>query len=116
MHFSIGDFIITEGGNNMVNKKNDICPLCGGKLQSRGKVKRLLRIENGEKIFIKIPRYSCKDCGHWHRVIPDNVIPYKHYRKDIYEGFKSGELSSENVKYEDFPSEATQNRWKHLDE
>lgn len=63
----------------MVRRKNDICPLCGGELQPRGSVKRIIRKENGKKIFVSIKRYSCKKCKHWHRVLPDILLPYKHY-------------------------------------
>lgn len=96
----------------MVKNKKDICPYCGGELQSRGKVKRILKIENGKKIFIYICRFSCRNCKRWHRVLPNNVVPYKHYRKDIYEGFKNGTLSSDILEFEDMPTECTQKRWK----
>ena len=51
---------------------------------------------------IKFSRYSCKECGKWHRFIPDNVEPYKHFRKDILDGFKNHTLSNEEWEFEDY--------------
>lgn len=97
----------------MVKSKKDICPLCGGELQPRGKVKRIIRRENGEKIFVYIARYSCKNCKHWHRVLPDNIVPYKHYPKRIIKGFNDGLYSNEDIEFENYPSESTIKRWSH---
>ena len=97
-------------------KKIDICPSCGGALQRRGYIKRILRVEYGEKVFIKIPRYSCKKCGKWHRFIPDYIEPYKHYRKDILEGFRNDSLGDMNIEYLDFPSDISKYRWKKYPE
>lgn len=91
--------------------KNDVCPYCGGPLQRRGFVKRIMRIEYGKKIFIKLPRYSCKRCGKWHRYIPDNIVPFKHYRKDIIDNV---ERLTEEINFEDYPSDITRYRWTRI--
>lgn len=96
----------------MVKNKTDICPLCGGDLQPRGDVKRIVRLENGEKTFIKISRFSCKQCKHWHRVIPKDIIPYKHYPKRIIDGFNEDVYSNNDLEFEDYPSELTIKRWR----
>lgn len=95
----------------MVNKKTDVCPLCGGELQSRGKVRRLVRMKNGEKKYYFISRYSCKECKHWHRVLPDVLIPYKQYPKKVIEGFIDGSITNDDLDFEDYPCEITQKRW-----
>lgn len=93
---------------------NDIlvCPNCGGRLLKRGAVKRLIRTDYGVKKFIKIKRYSCKNCGKWHRQFPDYIVPYKQYTRPIIEGFVNDILSVEDFRFEDFPSECTIFRWK----
>lgn len=63
----------------------------------------------GKKIFIKIPRYSCKNCGKWHRFMPDYMVPYKHYRKDILEKCLQ---DTDELPYEDYPADITKYRWK----
>lgn len=95
----------------MVNKKDEFCPYCNGDLQPRGYIWRKIRIENGKIARRKIFRKSCKKCGRWHRVIPDDIIPYKQYRKDIIEGFISKQLSNEELEFEDFPCDITIKRW-----
>lgn len=94
-------------------KNVKVCSNCGGELVKRGFVRRIQKNEYGETTFIKIPRYSCKQCGKWHRFIPDNVEPYKHYRKDILDGFKKHTLSNEDWEFEDYPSETTIKRWSN---
>jgi hypothetical protein len=103
-----------HGGNSMVRSKNDLCPYCGGELQSRGKVKRKIRIENGKRKTIYISRYSCKQCGRWHRVLPSNYIPYKQYAKNVVRGFKEGIMSDANLEWENYPSESTKKRWSRI--
>ncbi len=101
----------------MVKSVKDCCPFCGGELQSRGKVKRKIRVENGKRKTVYISRYSCKKCGRWHRVLPPNYIPYKQYTKDVVNGFKIGEISDANLEWENYPSESTKKRWsqdKHI--
>lgn len=91
--------------------RKDICPNCNDKMQRRGFIKRLLRIEYGKKIFIKVPRYYCKNCNKWHRFIPDFVEPYKHYRKDILDNFRKNKFYEENIEFEDYPRDITKYRW-----
>lgn len=91
-----------------------VCKYCGGELLSRGCVKRLIRGENGSKTQILINRYSCKECGKWCRELPDNVVPFKQYTKDIIDGFVNGDLSNDDIEYEDYPCDMTQKRWRKM--
>lgn len=95
----------------MVGKNIDICPYCGGPLQPRGYIWRRIKKENGKKSRVKILRKSCKNCGKWHRVIPDNIIPYKQYTKDIIEGFAASKLNNDMLEFEDYPCDITVKRW-----
>ncbi len=95
----------------MIKKGEKQCPYCGGELQKRGTVKRTIKFGDCKKIFY-LMRYSCKQCGRWHRELPIDILPYKQYPKEIVEGFASNELNNEIEQFLDFPSEASINRWK----
>ena len=95
----------------MIKKGETTCPKCGGKLKYYDSIRRLVKGSNGRKYFITIDRYICKKCHSTHRVIPDKLLPYKHYEKDIIRGFIEGEKSSYDLEYEDYPSESVINEW-----
>ncbi len=61
------------------------CPLCKGRLVVRDTVDRHYRNEEGEKVWFRIRRLRCKECGKLHRELPDILLPYKHYRSEIIE-------------------------------
>lgn len=92
----------------MVSNENEKCPYCGGKLASRGMVKRIVKVGNGETSIVKIKRCYCLSCGKWHRIIPDYIIPYKHYRKEIVDGT----VDLNDIFYEDYPCDMTKKRWQ----
>lgn len=96
----------------MIRKGRKICPFCGGELQKRGSVKRKLRLGDGDVIVIRIRRYSCKQCGRWHRELPSDLTPYKQYPSTIIEKFNSGKLDDASFGFENYPCTMTQKRWK----
>ncbi len=51
----------------------------------RDTVDRHYRDEEGDKIWFRIRRLRCKECGKLHRELPDVVLPFKHYRCEIIE-------------------------------
>ena len=89
-----------------------ICDKCGSTLKHRDYVKRIMKSENGVAEWIYIERLICCDCKSIHRQLPEDLLPYKHYRTDIIEGVLIGTVSCEDFTYEDFPSEMTMMRWK----
>ncbi len=97
----------------MVSDKTTICPACGGGLYFYGTVKRIQRKGNGIVSRVYIQRLRCCKCGKEHRALPSCVLPYKHYEAEIIQGFVNGLYSSEDLRFEDFPSEATVRRWKN---
>ncbi len=96
----------------MIEKGNDICPNCGGALKYYDSVKRVVKSGYGRKRWIFIDRYMCLCCGKTHRMLPDNLIPYKHYEKHIIEGFVSGKITGYLLEFEDYPSESIINEWR----
>lgn len=96
----------------MVKKGEKICPFCGGKLQPRGHVKRKLKLGDGEVMVVRLRRYSCTECGRWHREFPSDILPYKHYPKAIIEKFNDGRLGEDSIGFENYPVDITKLRWK----
>lgn len=79
----------------------------------RDYVRRIVRLGGGIFEFVKIERVRCTVCGLTSRVLPDYILPFKHYRKDIIEGFVSGRLQvgDESLRFEDYPCDLTISRW-----
>lgn len=67
---------------------------------------------------IKVERLKCKDCGHMTLRYPDDVLSYKQYDKDIYEGVVEGFITPDTYGFEEYPSERTMQRWlkEHKDD
>lgn len=62
-----------------------------------------------------IERRVCKECGRSHRLLPNDLVPYKQYGAEVIEKVIDDdyELSEEeSLKYEDYPCDMTVQRWK----
>lgn len=77
------------------------CPVCGGNLKLYDHVMRIIREKKGEKDHIYIRRMKCVDCGKIHRELPRYVLPYIQYDKDIVMGVLTGQITSDDLDYED---------------
>lgn len=89
-----------------------VCPDCGGVLVGYDHVFRTVKTKNGKKSRVRIFRFQCKSCGKVHRELPEDILPYKQYEKEIVEGVREGLISSEVLGFEDYPSESTMDRWR----
>lgn len=83
-------------------------------LRPYSSVKRYIKTKYGKKNEIILRRFKCKSCGKVHRELTDQVIPYKHYERDVIEGVIEGLITPEVLGFEDYPCEATMKRWKSL--
>ena len=74
--------------------------------------KRTARHDDGERELFCIPRYRCNEpgCRKVHRMLPDFMVPFKHYTEDVISD--SVNDTSEHSQICDGPSSATVNRWK----
>lgn len=86
----------------MVKNENDLCPKCGGQTKYYDYVIRTVKIPDGKKIKMLLSRVKCVECKSVHRVIPEDLIPYKQYSKQVVESTEE---------YLDYPSESTVKRW-----
>lgn len=95
----------------MVKEGCEICPQCGGKLKYLDKCKRIVKTTNGEKHWIYLRELKCIKCGKLHRELPDYLLPYKHYEKEVISGVIEGLINSDTLGYEDYPCEMQMSRW-----
>ena len=45
-------------------------------------------------------------------MLPDYILPYKHYESEIIFGVLEGLIDLDTYGYEDYPCETTMNRWR----
>lgn len=95
----------------MVSDNESVCPVCGGELRYLETVQRIVRTDFGRSHWIDVERVICMDCGRKHRVTPNTMLPYKQYEAKIINGFISGEYSSFDLEFEDYPCENTIKLW-----
>lgn len=95
----------------MVFNEATECPKCGGGLKYYDKVKRIVRNKGGRKLWILIRRFRCIECKRFHRELPNFIFPYKQYSGEVITGVLEGLITSDTIGYEDYPCEATMNRW-----
>ena len=88
------------------------CGYCGGKLKHYDTVFRIVRKKYGKIDRIQIERLRCERCRKLYRILPDDILPFKHYEKRIIKGVLSGTITPDDLEYEDYPSEMTMKRWK----
>lgn len=90
-----------------------LCPVCKeGILLFRDYCGRIVRHEGGESEKILIPRHQCSNpkCRRIHRMLPDILVPFKHYTEDVIADAVSNRLDVNRTN--DAPSPATIRRWK----
>lgn len=90
----------------------ECCPDCGGKWHYYDTVRRMIREAGGKEHMVYVKRYRCETCGKIHRILPNNLYPYKQYDKEIIDGVISGLITSDTYGFEDYPCEMTMTRWK----
>lgn len=98
----------------MVTIGTTSCPNCGGSLHFYDMTYRYVKSKDNQRKNIDIRRLRCESCGKLHRELPDNIIPYKHYERDIIEGVTKGYITSHTLGFEDYPCTLTMTRWAYL--
>lgn len=89
-----------------------MCPKCGGEIQRYGKVRRKVLTKYRNSKWITVQRYRCKSCGHVWRDLPDDILPYKQYEREMIEGVREGLIDSDILGFEEYPCEMTMRRWR----
>ena len=91
-----------------------VCPNCGNIANHRDYVMRIVKYGGCNTEWVQIERSICPVCNAVRRILPDYLLPYKHYTKDVIAGFVSGRLTVEDASliFEDYPCDMTIVRWQ----
>lgn len=89
----------------ILNKDIPICPKCGSVLSGYDTRKRIVINEYGEKTQYYLNRLRCPVCNKVHTEIPDFILPYKNYEKEVIDSVLMG------WKHECFADDSTIRRW-----
>lgn len=90
------------------------CPTCkDGKLCFRDYCKRSVRHLGGDREWVDIPRHQCSNprCERIHRMLPDSLLPYKHYAQSVIRDALDGNIDPD--KTGESPSAESIERWGH---
>ena len=96
----------------MIRPGDILCPACGGGLKYYDKIPRIVRLGGSDVEWLKIRRYICLGCGRVHNELPGILLPFKQYSSEIIRGFIFVELTSDDLRFEDYPCEATIRYWR----
>lgn len=87
------------------------CPDCGGDLKHYDRVKRIKKERYHKSEWVYITRRRCASCNKLHRVLPDDILPFKQYSKEVIFGVMDGLIDDSVLGFENFPSGSTMKRW-----
>ena len=96
----------------MVSNNSNKCPKCNTKLKHRYWTKRICKVAGGIKQWLPVEVMICSVCKKTHRKLPNNLVPYKHYNKEIIVGVLNNAITTYVLDYEDYPCDQTMLRWK----
>lgn len=89
------------------SKEQRLCPCCDGDLKIIGSRPRKYIKDTGEKIILIIRRMRCKKCHKLHHELPDILVPYKRYEREVVET-----VLSEDNQLSVAVDDSTLKRWK----
>lgn len=89
-----------------------MCPRCGGEAIRYGKVKRKILTKYRSAKWITVQRYQCKSCKYVWRELPEEIMRYKQYEREMIEGVQEGLIDSDILGFEEYPCEMTMRRWR----
>ena len=76
-------------------------------------MRRQIRFPGGKQEWRYIEVRRCPKCGSCDRLLPDDQVPFKHYSEETIRKVIDDALTEdEELEYEDYPCEATKQRWK----
>jgi hypothetical protein len=84
------------------------CDICTNPIKRHSKYKRSIK-ETGEEIEITVT--YCENCNAWHALLPDFLLPYKHYSGNEIESVIIDSAAQSTKEIETAASESTVRRW-----
>ncbi len=89
------------------DKKETVCPDCHCSLRCHDHRERYVTMKCGKRLQLLVPRGLCPECGRLHTVLPDFVVPYKHYGTAVIQGVVDGKDLDTCM-----AEESTMQRWR----
>lgn len=89
-----------------INETSLYCPDCGQEIVYRDSRQRIWDHCNEPTDWILIHRMFCRTCNRLHTVLPDVLVPHKHYGASEIETVLESEVRSDEV------SDSTVARWR----
>jgi len=74
-----------QTAKEMLRRGYILCPLCGGVLRVHGSYKRHCKDESGQRHDGWVAQVHCSACNTYPSLIPDFIMPYKHYKSAVIE-------------------------------
>lgn len=93
----------------MLLEDSMICPCCSGKLHYYDTVKRKVITAYRKIDILYVERRHCEKCGKYHRIFCNRIVPYKRYDRNVILDILNG--AKDDMKYEDYPCDATIQNW-----
>lgn len=89
------------------------CPVCHSAMKPYDHRMRIMKQYNKETEYLILPRYRCtnKGCNKLHILLPDLLLPHKHYTFSIIEETIE-DCEDNRLMIPDYPCQETRNRWK----
>ena len=116
----ISEYLVSDKGDGEVITAcpcagKYFCPVCGAPLVHRDWKPRIMKRDGGTAGWLLIERGQCsnKGCHKLHSMLPDILVPYKHYASDLITGVLDGDVRPEDPMNEEKPCDATMRRWNH---
>ena len=74
-----------------------LCASCHGQLEFHGSYRRYLKDEESNREQGWVAQVHCEACGTYPALIPDFIMPYKHYSAEVIENVIAAYENGENV-------------------
>lgn len=100
---SISRFLekVKDGIHVITGLEVPVCPICGKPMKSHGRCQRYLRTSDGDRITLSLRVFFCPECGHYHRELPDFIMPYKQLSTemiaDIYDNHDDYDVDDSTI-------------------
>lgn len=88
------------------------CPDCHSIMKYRDSRPRIMRQHGGVTHHVMVERYYCRKCHHLHTILPDFLVPYKHYSSEVIQDVLDEVVDEETPEDADGPSPLTMKEWK----
>lgn len=81
--FEKAEVVLTAG--RMMRCENILCPRCAGVLRLHCVYQRHCRDGDGVKHYGWVAQGHCSVCNHYPAILPDFIMPHKHYKTEVIE-------------------------------